>query len=83
MLEFIVTNGIPNSEKKCCEDCFYLRGAVSLWCKNKKACKEHGTNMPGWCDCKFWKPMRLFKELPWYERWFCKDEYILTDLEEE
>jgi hypothetical protein len=50
---------LPDANQKRCYDCWYLRGAVSLWCTNEDARGYRGTGMPGICKCQFWKPMGL------------------------
>lgn len=81
MVEFLVKNGIPDADKKRCYDCFYLRGAVTTWCINKKAKKFRGTTIPGVCDCQFWKAMRLKEEVSFFSRLF--GYYIYVDCEED
>lgn len=69
MLEFIHCSP-PNAERRACEDCRWLRGAVSLWCTNEAACIFHGTAIPGATHCKFWKPGRTAADVGRLERWF-------------
>lgn len=57
MYEFRYTAGSPNAERKACPDCRHLKGAVTLWCTNKKAIAAHGTAMPRRILCQFWEPM--------------------------
>lgn len=41
-----------------CRDCYWLRGAISWWCKNDEAIDAHGTSIPGRTDCRFWESPR-------------------------
>ncbi len=43
-------------EKRCnCADCFYLTGAINLWCTNEEAKKDRGTSIPGVNLCPHWE----------------------------
>jgi len=41
-----------------CRDCWYLRGAVNLWCGNEEAAARRGTYIPGVRNCPYWKEAR-------------------------
>ncbi|MEK6825782.1 MAG: hypothetical protein AABY00_03275 [Nanoarchaeota archaeon] len=43
-------------QRKGCDRCLFLEGAVSLWCTNKEAVRERGTNIPGVRHCSYWQP---------------------------
>lgn len=79
MFKFVVVKGKPDSERKSCIDCFYLRGAVTLWCTNKEAFKYNGSKIPDYYNCKFWKPMKMKKDLKFWERIF--PDYIEANLD--
>lgn len=54
----------PDAEKKSCDDCYYLRGYVNLWCMNEEARKLRGTSIPGCSNCPHWKGIEKFR---WYD----------------
>ena len=68
MREFYVRSGAPDPNRKACKDCRFLKGAVSLWCKNEDAVKWRGTAIPGVYDCQFWQGMRTWSELSLAEK---------------
>lgn len=45
-----------HSQRRGCDDCTFLRGYVSWWCRNKAAIEAHGTALPYRDDCLFWEP---------------------------
>ena len=45
-------------QRKSCYDCKYLKGYVSLWCKNEQAIEHRGTSIPGCIHCPFWEKMK-------------------------
>jgi len=71
MQRFIHESKKPDAEKKSCSDCFFLRGAVTLWCLNEEARDYRGTRIPGVYNCHFWEPGLTpedLPEIPWYLR---------------
>ena len=70
MINAIMVKGIPDKSKKRCFDCFYCKATVSWWCTNEEAINYRGTSIPGICDCIFWKPMLMKKEISFLKRLF-------------
>lgn len=61
--EFIAKKSTPDASVRGCEDCLFLRGAVSLWCTNRNAIARRRTAIPGTFDCPQWKPLRTWESL--------------------
>lgn len=70
MIKGVLEGSSPDHELKTCFDCDHCQAAVSWWCVNKEAVSARGTNIPGASNCPFWKPVRRYEELSWWEKTF-------------
>lgn len=80
-MPFIFVQDAPRDyERRCCKDCYFLVGAVSLLCDNKNAVKFYFENPPlmGYAllHCRFWKPNLTPREAKMLK--FDKDRVIIA-----
>lgn len=59
-----------DTDRRGCQDCLHLRGAVSWWCTSGPAKKFRGTSIPGVHDCSFWAPCLKHEDLPLWRKVF-------------
>jgi hypothetical protein len=69
MIEAISINE-PDKERRSCYDCKFCQAAKSWWCKNEQAIETRGTSIPGVIHCPFWEPVRMKKDLTFWERFW-------------
>lgn len=48
----------PNASLRECQDCIFMRAAVTWWCSNREAIHERRTAMAS--DCRYWKPAAFY-----------------------
>lgn len=75
-MEVILKSAEPDIEKRSCFDCKHCKAAVSWWCYNQEAVIHRGTALPTAFQCKYWEPVRTFKETTWWERFWKDFMYI-------
>lgn len=75
-------NGVPDSVRRSCYDCASCQAAVSWWCADEEAKRVRGTSIPGVTGCPYWAPLRLARDLRWWERWFLwfMQNFVIVDL---
>ena len=49
--------------RRSCAYCGFLVAYVNWWCSNNDTCIARGTNIPGVCNCPYWKPDKKFIKL--------------------
>lgn len=43
-----------------CTHCRFLVAYVNWWCGSEDAIRDRGTNIPGECNCRHWKPDKKY-----------------------